>query len=66
MAGDVALTRLLLAFGLRHYSMHSAHLLDVKQVILKSDLGKLKPLARRMLRITDPERLRAMLARLNA
>ena len=56
----------LLAFGLRHYSMHSAHLLDVKQAILKSDLSRLKPLARRMLRTSDPEKLQVLLARLNA
>src|SRR5690606_11608171 len=31
MAGDVALTRLLLGLGLRQFSMHSAHLPDVKQ-----------------------------------
>jgi phosphotransferase system enzyme I (PtsI) len=65
MAGDITLTRLLLAFGLRQYSMHSAHLLDVKQVILKSDFAKLKPLARRMLRTSDPEKLQALLAKLN-
>jgi phosphotransferase system enzyme I (PtsI) len=39
MAGDVTLTRLLLAFGLRQYSMHIAHLLDVKQIILKSNFA---------------------------
>lgn len=66
MAGDVALTRLLLAFGLRQYSMHIAHLLDVKQVILKSNLSQLKPLARKMLRASDPEKLRALLDKLNA
>jgi phosphotransferase system enzyme I (PtsI) len=66
MAGDVALTRLLLAFGLRQYSMHIAHLLDVKQVILKSNLSQLKPLARKMLRASDPDKLRALLERLNA
>jgi len=66
MAGDVALTRLLLAFGLRQYSMHIAHLLDVKQIILKSNFSQLKPLARKMLRASDPEKLRAMLERLNA
>ena len=65
MAGDITLTRLLLAFGLRQYSMHSAHLLDVKQVVLKSDLAKLKPLARRMLHTSDPEKLQALLAKLN-
>jgi len=66
MAGDVALTRLLLAFGLRQYSMHIAHLLDVKQVILKSNLSQLKPLARKMLRASDPEKLRALLEKLNS
>jgi len=66
MAGDIALTRLLLAFGLRQYSMHIAHLLDVKQVILKSNFSKLKPLAQKMLRASDPEKLRAMLEKLNS
>ncbi|MGH8640347.1 MAG: putative PEP-binding protein, partial [Burkholderiales bacterium] len=65
MAGDTALTRLLLAFGLRQYSMHTAHLLDVKNVILKSNLARLKPLARKMLRTSDPEKLRALLEKLN-
>lgn len=66
MAGDASLTRLLLGFGLRCFSMHAAHLLDVKQVILTSELARLRPLARRMLRATDPARLRALLERLNA
>jgi len=66
MAGDTALTRLLLAFGLRQYSMHIAHLLDVKNVILKSDLSRLKPLARKMLRTSDPDKLRALLEKLNS
>ena len=66
MAGDLALTRLLLGLGLRQYSMHSAHLLDVKQRILQSSLAQVKPLALRMLRESDPDRLRALLDRLNA
>ena len=66
MAGDVMLTRLLLALGLRHFSMHSAHLLDVKQQILRSDLGQLKPLAGRMLRTTDPGKLQVLLDELNS
>jgi len=66
MAGDVRLTRLLLALGLRQYSMHSAHLLDVKQNILKSNLQQIRPLALRMLRTENPEKLRALLARVNA
>jgi phosphotransferase system enzyme I (PtsI) len=66
MAGDTALTRLLLAFGLRQYSMHIAHLLDVKQVILQSSFAEVKPLARKMLRATDPAKLKALLAKMNA
>jgi phosphotransferase system enzyme I (PtsI) len=66
MAGDTALTRMLLAFGLRQYSMHTAHLLDVKNVILKSDLTRLKPLARKMLKTSDPDKLRALLEKLNS
>jgi phosphotransferase system enzyme I (PtsI) len=66
MAGDVSLTRLLLAFGLRQYSMHIAHLLDVKQIILRSSCSKLKPLAQKMLRASDPARLHALLHELNS
>jgi len=66
MAGDTALTRLLLAFGLRQYSMHIAHLLDVKQIILKSSCSELKPLARKMLRASDPARLQSLLEKLNS
>jgi phosphotransferase system enzyme I (PtsI) len=66
MAGDLTLTRLLLGLGLRNYSMHSAHLLDVKQRILQSSLSHAKPLALRMLRETDPDRLQMLLGRLNA
>ena len=66
MAGDVSLTRLLLAFGLRQYSMHIAHLLDVKEIILKSNFSQLRPLAQKMLRASDPEKLRAMLEKLNS
>jgi phosphotransferase system enzyme I (PtsI) len=66
MAGDLALTRLLLGLGLRQFSMHSAHLLDVKQRILQSSLAQVKPLARRMLRESDPDRLHMLLSRLNS
>jgi phosphotransferase system enzyme I (PtsI) len=65
MAGDVRLTRLLLALGLRQYSMHSSHLLDVKQHILKSNLQQIRPIALKMLRAEDPEKLRTLLTRLN-
>ena len=45
MAGDRRYVRLLLAIGLREFSMHANRLLDVKQVVLGTDIG----LARQML-----------------
>ena len=66
MAGDVRLTRLLLGFGLRQFSMHPACLLEVKQQILKSNLREIAPRVNKMLRADDPDKLRAMLANLNA
>ncbi len=66
MAGDVSLTRLLLGFGLRQFSMHPANLLAVKQVVLKTDLDEVTTLARRMLKTDDPEKLHSLLVKMNA
>ena len=66
MAGDASLTRLLLGFGLRRFSMHPAHLLTVKQQILKSDLPHITSVAQKMLKAHEPEKLHQLLARLNA
>ncbi len=66
MAGDLALTRLLLGFGLRQFSMHPASLLAVKQVILRTDLAEITPLARRMLKTEDPHKLSTLLEKMNA
>jgi phosphotransferase system enzyme I (PtsI) len=65
MAGDVQLTRLLLGFGLRQFSMHPARLLEVKQQVLKSSLREIAPQVGKMLRADDPDKLRAMLEKLN-
>jgi phosphotransferase system enzyme I (PtsI) len=54
MAGDVKLTRLLLGMGLREFSMHPAQLLAVKQEILSSDLSRLVPRTKRILRAMEP------------
>jgi phosphotransferase system enzyme I (PtsI) len=66
MAGDVTLTRLLLGFGLRQFSMHPANLLAIKQQVLKSDLGNLARPANSILRADDPERAKRLLDKLNA
>jgi phosphotransferase system enzyme I (PtsI) len=66
MAGEPAMTRLLLGFGLRNFSMHPAQLLAVKERVLRTDLAEAKPLAQRVLRQADPAKTRELLARLNA
>jgi phosphotransferase system enzyme I (PtsI) len=65
MAGDVKLTRILLGFGLRQFSMHAAHLLNIKQQVLRSDLEEATQIANRMLRTEDPNKLRGLLERMN-
>ena len=66
MAGDPTLTRLLLGMGLRHFSMHPAQILEVKQQVLRSDLVELGPEIRRMLRHEEPLRIREHLEKINA
>ena len=57
MAGDVAMTRLLLGLGLRSFSMHPSQILAVKQQILRADTGKLKSWAEQVLASEDPSSL---------
>jgi phosphoenolpyruvate-protein phosphotransferase (PTS system enzyme I) len=65
MAGELRLTRMLLGMGLRHFSMHPAHLLEIKRRVLSSDAAASRPLVNRMRRCDDPERVAALLDRLN-
>ncbi|TFY96217.1 phosphoenolpyruvate--protein phosphotransferase [Ramlibacter rhizophilus] len=57
MAGDTALTRLLLGLGLRSFSMHPAQILAVKQEVLRSDAARLAPWAQRVLEAEEPSQL---------
>jgi phosphoenolpyruvate-protein phosphotransferase (PTS system enzyme I) len=66
MAGDVELTRMLLGFGLRNFSMHPAHLLAVKQRVLMTSVADIAPLVARILRADEPDRLQGLLDKLNA
>ena len=65
MAGDKQFTRLLLGFGLQQFSMYSAQLLTVKNQILKSHLPDIVPLVQKILKADHPEKMAALLARLN-
>ncbi|MFM2073950.1 MAG: Phosphoenolpyruvate-protein phosphotransferase [Pseudomonadota bacterium] len=57
MAGDVAMTRLLLGLGLRSFSMHPSQILPVKQQILRSDAQRLEVWAQSVLEADDPASL---------
>ena len=54
MAGDVAMTKLLLGLGLRSFSMHPAQILSVKQEVLRADAARLAPWAEKVLNAEDP------------
>ncbi len=65
MAGEANLTRLLLGFGLRNFSMHAQQLLSIKERVLRTNLAEAQPLAQRVLRQSDPAKTRELLAKLN-
>ncbi|MEO8297162.1 MAG: phosphoenolpyruvate--protein phosphotransferase [Burkholderiales bacterium] len=54
MAGDPEFTELLLAMGLRCFSMHPAQIPIVKQRILRADVGRIRPLVHTLLESEDP------------
>jgi phosphotransferase system enzyme I (PtsI) len=66
MAGDVELTRLLLGFGLRHFSMHPAHLLSVKQRVLTTSLPDIAATVARILKTDEPEKMQSLIEKLNS
>jgi phosphotransferase system enzyme I (PtsI) len=66
MAGDTRLTRLLLGFGLRNFSMHAQQLLAIKERVLRTNLAEAQPLAQRVLRQSDPAKTRELIEKLNS
>jgi phosphoenolpyruvate-protein phosphotransferase (PTS system enzyme I) len=61
MAGDPALTRLLLGMGLTEFSMHPSQLLEVKQEILRSHVKTLEKPVADVLASFEPEEVQAAL-----
>ncbi len=57
MAGDPALTRLLLGLGLRSFSMHPTQILAVKQEVLRADTSRLVAWAQDVVHSDDPSQL---------
>ena len=64
MAGDPALTRLLLGMGLTEFSMHPSQLLEVKQEVLRAHLPTVERHVQDVLAAFEPNELAAALRRL--
>jgi phosphotransferase system enzyme I (PtsI) len=65
MAGDAKLTKLLIGMGLRELSMHPSHILSVKHQVLHSELTQLNANARKILGLTDIEKIEPLVAKFN-
>jgi len=65
MAGDTRYTRLLLAMGLRQFSVPPTALLEVKDTIRQSNTKKLSRLADEILASDDPQQIHDMIKTLN-
>jgi phosphoenolpyruvate-protein phosphotransferase (PTS system enzyme I) len=55
MAGDPAFTELLLAMGLRAFSMHPSQVASIKQRVLRADTRRLVPMLDQVVASEDPE-----------
>jgi phosphoenolpyruvate-protein phosphotransferase (PTS system enzyme I) len=64
MAGDAKLTTLLLGMGLRQLSMHPSNVLSVKQQVLRSQMTKLMSNARKVLNLSDIEKIEPLVSKL--
>ena len=62
MAGDPRYTRLLLGLGLTEFSMHPASVLEVKRIIIESDVRALRAQAANLLETGDPQALETLMA----
>jgi phosphotransferase system enzyme I (PtsI) len=65
MAGDPAYTLLLLGMGLRNFSMHPGNILEIKQQVLRADVGELAPRVQRILKMDEQSKVREAVARLS-
>jgi len=65
MAGDPKFTRLLLGLGLTDFSMHPSNILEVKQIIVESDIAALRRAVAIALEDGEPQHLRDAIAALD-
>jgi phosphoenolpyruvate-protein phosphotransferase (PTS system enzyme I) len=65
MAGDPRFTRLLLGLGLTDFSMHPNSILEVKQIVVESDIAALRAAFAGALDSSEPQELRDRIAALD-
>lgn len=65
MAGDAKLTKLLIGMGLRQFSMHPSHVLSIKQQVLHSQVSSLVSQSRRVLGLTDSDKIELVVNKFN-
>ncbi len=65
MAGDPKLTKLLVGMGLRELSMHPTQLLRVKQQVLHSEIKQLDKITKKILNLTDIEKIELLVDKMN-
>jgi phosphotransferase system enzyme I (PtsI) len=66
MAGDPRYTRLLLGLGLTEFSMHPANVLEIKRIIIDSNIGELQRKVKHLLTSVDPVEMRDLIDGLDA
>lgn len=66
MAGDPRYTRLLLGLGLTEFSMHPANVLEIKRIIIDSDIAELQRKVKHLLTSIDPVEIRDLIDSLDA
>ncbi len=65
MAGDLYLVRLLLGLGLRRFSVHPASLLEVKDIVNRSHVGKIKRLTNKAMKVPTRAGLEEIIEQMN-
>jgi len=65
MAADINLTKLLLGLGLRKFSVNTSSVLNIKQIILNTNIEKMKPVINKILRTEDLSKLSLLVDQLN-
>lgn len=64
MAGDVSYTRLLLALGLRQFSVNPSVLLEIKHIVGQTNVAEIEHLARTALGVSDIDEFKTLLEKL--